>query len=179
MLTVNAVIAADDRTAQAALQVVQDLGEGGVQCGPVVGEQEHGGGQRTENQEVNHAFQGDQAQDVAIAQRPAPQRQHDVVPGRKVLPGGMGRRGQHEPGVAAQTAVPAQAVLLPHDQLVFRPQLRRVGAEQLMTVQPAADQLVPQLRAETAGVLGPRGQRHVGSRSARAHRHSLPVILGA
>ena len=37
---------------------------------------------------------GDQPQDVAVAQRLAPQRQHDLVPGRRVLPGGMLRRGE-------------------------------------------------------------------------------------
>jgi hypothetical protein len=55
----DAVVAGGDRTAQAALQVLEDAGEFLVQRGPVTGEQQDGGGQRAQDQEVQQAVQGD------------------------------------------------------------------------------------------------------------------------
>ena len=168
----DAVVAGRQRAAHAALQVVEDAGELRVQRGAVAGEQEHGGGERAQDQEVKQPVHGDQPQDVAVAQRLAPQRQHDLVPGRRVLPGGMLRRGERQPGVAAHAPVPAQAARLPGEQLVLGTQRGRVRAQDLVAVQPAADQLVAQLRAEAARLLGPR-RRHV--RRRRSIGVHLPI----
>jgi hypothetical protein len=156
----DAVAAGRHRAARAALQVVEDAGEVRVQRGAVAGEQQDGGGQRAQEQEVQDAVQGDQAQDVTVAQWLAPQRQHDLVPGRRVLPGGMLRRGERQPRVAAQASVPAQAARLPGEQFVLGAQRGRVRAQDLVAVQPAIDQLVAQLRAEAVRLLSPR-RRHV------------------
>jgi len=151
------------RAAHAALQVIEDAGEFRVQRGAVVGEQEHRGGERAQDQEVERTVHRDQPQDVTVTQRLASQRQGYVVPRGRVLPGRMLRRGERDPGVAAQAPVPAQAPRLPGEQLVFGPQRGRVRAEDLVALQPAADQLVAQLRAEAARLLGPR-RRHVRRR---------------
>ena len=175
----DAVLAVRHRAAHAALQVVEDAGELRVQRGAVAGEQEHGGGERAQDQEVERTVHGDQPQDVAVAQRLAPQRQHDLVPGRRVLPGGMLRRGERQPGVAAQAPVPAQAARVPGEQLVLGTQRGRVRAQDLVAVQPAADELVAQLRAEAARLLGPR-RRHVRRRrSTGVHLDRSPLFAGA
>jgi hypothetical protein len=175
----DAVLAAGQRAAHSALQVVEDAGELGVQRGAVAGEQQHGGGQRAQHQEVEQPVQGDQPQDVAVAQRLAPERQHDLVPGRRVLPDRMLRRGERQPGVAAHAPVPAQAARFPGEQLVLGTQRGRVRAEDLVAVQPAVDQLVAQLRPEAARLLGSR-RRHVRRRRRTGvHRHLSPVIAGA
>ena len=192
----DAVLAVRQRAAHSALQVVEDTGEFRVHRGAVAGEQEHGGGERAQDQEVEHPVHGDQPQDVAVAQRLAPQRQHDLVPGRRVLPGGMLRRGERQPGIAAQAPVPAQAARVPGEQLVLGTQRGRVRAQDLVAVQPAADQLVAQLRPEAARPLGPR-RRHVrrrrrtgihgthhpsrrslaGSRAGRSTRRTGPAFV--
>jgi len=170
----DAAAAVRHRAAHPALQVIEDAGELRIQCGAVVGEQEHRGGERAQDQEVKRAVHGDQPQDVAVAQGLAPQRQHDLVPGRRVPPGGLVRRGERQPRVAAQAPVPAQAARLPGEQLVLGAQRGRVRAQDLVAVQPAVDQLVAQLRAEAARLLGPR-RRHVRRRrSIGVHLHHHP-----
>ena len=139
----DAVLACGDRTAQAALQVLEDAGEILVQRGPVVGEQEHDGGQRTQDHEVHNALQGDKPQDVAVAQRLASQRQGHLIPRWRVLVRGVVRPGERYPRVTAKAPVPAQAARLTSEQLIFGPQRGRVRAEQLVAVQSAADQLIP------------------------------------
>ena len=117
---------------------------------------------------------GDQPQDVAVAQRLAPQRQDDLVPRRRVLPDGMLRRGERQPRVAAHAPVPAQAARLAGEHLVLGAQLGRLRAQDLVAVQPAADQLVAQLRAEAPRLLGSR-RRHVRRRrSTGAHLPNHP-----
>jgi hypothetical protein len=51
-------------------------------------------------------------------------------------------RAQRDPRVAAQAAVPAQAVRLAGEQAIFVAQPGGIGAEQLVAVQAAADQLM-------------------------------------
>jgi hypothetical protein len=159
----DAAVAVRHRAAHAALQVIEDTSELRIQCGAVVGEQEHRGGERAQDQEVERTVHRDQPQDVTVAQRLASQRQHDLVPCGRVLPGRMLRRGERDPRVAAQAAVPAQAARFPGEQLILGAQRGRVRAQDLVAVQPAADQLIAQLRAEAAWLLGPR-RRHVRRR---------------
>jgi hypothetical protein len=69
---------------------VQDAVEGQAQGGAVGDEQEHRSGQHAQDQEVHDPVQGDQAQDVAVAQRAPAQRQLDVGAVGQML---LGRRG--------------------------------------------------------------------------------------
>jgi hypothetical protein len=144
------------RAAHTALQVIEDAGELRIERDAVVGEQEHRGGERAQDQEVERTVHRDQPQDVTVAQRLASQRQGYLVPCGRVPPGRMLRRGESDPGVTAQAPVPAQAARFPGKQLVLGPQRGRVRAQDLVALQPAADQLVAQLRAEAARLLGPR-----------------------
>ena len=80
--------AARHRAAQAALQVVEDAGEVRVQRGLVAGEQEHGGCERGQDQEMQDPVDGDEPQDVAVTQRAAAQREGDFLTRRRVTPGG-------------------------------------------------------------------------------------------
>jgi hypothetical protein len=95
---------------------------------------------------VNDPLGGDEPQDVPVPQRLAAQRQGDIGSFRRVLRRGLAGRGQRDPGVAAQAPVPAQPVRLAGEQVVLLAQRGGVGAEQFVPVQPAADQLVTQLR---------------------------------
>jgi hypothetical protein len=171
----DAVVGVSGRAAHAALQVVEDLGELRVQRGPVAGEDQDGGGQRGQDQEVQDTVDGDQPQDIAVAQRLAPQRQADVVPRGRVLPGGMIRRGKRQPRVAPHAPVPAQAARLAGEDLILGPQLGRLRAQDLVTVQPAVDQLVAQLRAEAPWLLGSRRRYVSPGRTITAHRAHHPL----
>ena len=118
-----------DRAAEAALQVVEDAGEVGVQRRLVAGEQEYGGGEGGQDQEMQNPVDGDQPQDVPVAQRPAAQREGDLLARRRVPPGRLAGRAQHHPGVAAQAPVPAQPARLPGEEVIAAPKFGRVRAE--------------------------------------------------
>ena len=77
-LTQNAAAALPGRSADATLHGVQDAIEGLAQRLAVSGEEEHRGGKHAQDQEMHDAVQCDQAQHIAIPQRPPPQRQLDV-----------------------------------------------------------------------------------------------------
>jgi hypothetical protein len=143
------------------LQVLEDPGEVRVQQGPVAGEQEQRHGQRGQHEEVQQPVQGDQPQHVAVPERAAAQRQYHVRLARRVLGAGLAGRAQRHPRVAAQAAIPAQAVTLPGVQAILGAQPRGIGAEQFVAVQATPDQLVPKLQAVSPRTLGPRRQHQL------------------
>jgi hypothetical protein len=86
---------------------------------------------------MHDPIQRDQAQHIAVAQRPRAQRQLDVVAIRQLLLGRGSRRGQRHPPVTTHTPIPAQPVAgLTHEQLILRSDLRGVGADKLVPMHP-------------------------------------------
>jgi hypothetical protein len=133
----------------------------------VSGEQQDGHAEQGEQDEVERAVDGDQAEDDLVAQRLAAKRELDLVAGGGVL--AVRRRGRTEgkPAVAAQAAVPANPVLLVGDQPVLGADRARAEPDQLVPRSAAGDQLPVELGAEAlrlddAGVRAVRAE--VGDR---------------
>ena len=85
-----------------------------------------------------------------------------------VLSGGGWGEGQ--PGVAPEAAVPPQPIRLAHEQVVLEPDDGGVGADELVAVKTAAEQLPTQLRAKAS--------RSLGSRQLRQRRRRLRGVVG-
>src|SRR5581483_5586130 len=96
----------------------------------------------------------------AIPERLAAPRKGDLLARRQRLPRRGGRRVERQPRVAADTPVPPHSTLLAHDDRIFRPDPRDVGAEQLVPGEPADDQLPVELRPEPVRLLCPRRLLH-------------------
>ncbi|MEH3076370.1 MAG: hypothetical protein PGN11_06770 [Quadrisphaera sp.] len=126
----------------------------------MAGEDEHGGGEDPQPQDVHHPVEGDEPQHVPVAQRAAPQRQPDLLARREVLAGGLrrGGRGGGEPGVAPQAAVPAQAVgVLPEHEGVLPAHARDVTADGAVALEGAVEEVPPHARQPQAPAgLAPR-----------------------
>ncbi len=126
-----------------------------------------------QDQEVQDPVQRDQPQHVAIPERAAAQRHGHVLPAWRELFGRLVGRAQYQPGIAAQAPVPAHAVRVASEQAVLAAQRGGIGAEQLVPVQPAADQLIAQL-GEVAPELLRAGRRHRPGRRFASHRSASP-----
>ncbi len=126
----------------------------------VRGEQEDGDREHREDDEVKRAIDRDDSQHDAVTQRLAAQRQLDLLARRQRLARGTRRRRQRQPRVAAHAAVPAHTVLLAHDHRVLGPELRDIGAEELVPGHAAREQLPVKARPETVGPLGSRRRLH-------------------
>ena len=114
--------------------------------------------QRTEKDEVQRAVDRDQPQDDLVPERLAPKREHDLTAVRDMPASGLRRCPQRDPAVAAKAPMPAQPIVCPCDQGILGPQLRRIGADDLMTPHAADDQLPVELRAEARGLLDTSGR---------------------
>ena len=113
------------------------------------------------------AVDGDQPEDDLVAQGTATQRQLDLGPVRRVLACGLGGRGEGQPAVAAQAAVPAQARgTVAGNQRVLGTQLSRVEADELVARDAADDQLVMKLGPKPLGLLS-SGERGYSSTLSR------------
>ena len=104
------------RPRRAALDRVDDAVEEVAHPNLVRREQEDRDGERSQDDEVDGAVDRDDAQHDAVAQRLSAKRQLDLVAGRRRLARGIRRRRERDPRVAADAAVPADAVLLPRDR---------------------------------------------------------------
>jgi hypothetical protein len=156
------------RAGRRALHGVDDTVEEVPQLQLVGGKQRSRDGQGREHDEMDGAVDGDDPQDDLVAQRLAAQRQLDLLTRRRQIALRLVRQSQRQPAVAANAAVPAQPVLLAHDQLVPRPQPGRVRADQLVAADSADDQLPVETRPVEPRPLRPR--RSVLLRHARDAR---------
>ncbi|GAB2993403.1 hypothetical protein GCM10017788_34350 [Amycolatopsis acidiphila] len=114
-------------------------------------EGEDADGERRQDDEVHEPVQGDEPQDIAVAQQLAAQRYVHFVRFWRILAARFLRRRERQPAVAAQAAVPAQPPLFPHHDRVFGPDPGRVPADQLVAAAGAAQQFVVQPSAPRAG----------------------------
>jgi hypothetical protein len=95
----------------------------------VTGEQDDRDSQGREDEEVDHTVERDQAQDVTVPERSAPQRQCDLVAPRWETVRWRSRRCQWQPRVAPEAAVPPQAVRLADQDVVLQPHFGCVCAD--------------------------------------------------
>jgi hypothetical protein len=131
--------------------------------------------QDPEDQEMQRPVDGNQAQYVLIAQRPPAQRQFDLITRRWVTTHRLLGVGKHDPGVAAQTPIPAvTSVSRTGEDRILGSQLCRVYAGELVTSEAAGDQLVAPASSATPGRVstGRRSEllrrfRHAEERTSR------------
>jgi len=97
-------------------------------------------GERTNEQEVDHPVDGNEAQHDAVPQGPPRSGKRDVLACRRK--GRVGADGaQGEPGVAAQAAVPAQRVVRVAANSSSSAERPSIGADELVSEEATADQL--------------------------------------
>ena len=108
----------------------------------VRGEGEQRDGQPGQHNDVNGAVDGNEAQDVAVAQGGAAQREVDLVPCLDPLAVRLRRRRPPDPVVAAQAAVPAHVAVLAHQQRVVGRDGGGVQADQDVAGPGAGEELV-------------------------------------
>src|ERR687883_906109 len=110
----------------------------------------------------------DEPQDELVAERSAAQGQLDLRAVGRVPSRGPGRGWERDPAIAAQAPVPPQPLApVANDERVLRLDLRGVGADQLVTTEPAGDELVVESGTEAPRLLGP------GQRWARIAAHGV------
>src|SRR5690242_18927141 len=73
-----------------------------------------------------------------------------------MLSGGLCRRWQRQPAVAAKAAIPAQTIVCPGNQRVLGTELLGIGSDQLMPLDTADQQLPVELRAKARGLRDAR-----------------------
>lgn len=143
-----------NRSASTALKIVKDHQVIPAQRRLVACEQEDDHRQTDQDRNMDPSVDCDSPQHVAIPEGTSAEGELDLVSVRGMFAGRLVWRREWEPGVASQASVPAQASRFSGEEGVFLAQVPRVGAHQLMAVEAATNQLVPELRTEALGSLG-------------------------
>src|SRR5438552_10469347 len=148
------------RAAGAALGRVDDAVEPVADSNLMRREQEHGDGEHREDDEMDRAVDSDDAQHNSIPKRLSSKRELDLLARRWSLTCRRRRRRERHPRVAADAAIPADALLLARNDRILGPEPGGVGPDQLMAAYSTDEQLPVKARPETARLLGTRRAVH-------------------